>query len=75
MYRLHKRKILALSEWLILEKCKESLTETKTTRRRHTMLEHLDEVPLRHHRLIISLGEKFLLCLESATLIEGIIEL
>ena len=75
MYRLHKRKILALSEWLILEKCKESLTETKTTCRRHTMFEHLDEVPLRHHRLIISLGEKFLLCLESATLIEGIIEL
>ena len=75
MYRLHKRKILALSEWLILEKCKESLTETKTTRRRHTMLEHLDEVPFRHHRLIISLGEKFLLYLESATLIERIIEL
>ena len=39
------------------------------------MLEHLDEVPLRHHRLIISLGEKFLLYLESATLIERIIEL
>ena len=56
MYRLHKRKVLTLSEWLVFEKCEKSLTESKSTRGRHTMFEHLDEVPLGHHRFIISLG-------------------
>ena len=75
MYRLHKRKILALSEWLILEKCKESLTETESTRRRHAMFEHLDEIPVRHHRFIISPRKHSLLLLESRSLVEWIIEL
>jgi hypothetical protein len=39
------------------------------------MFEHLDEVPVRHHRFIISLFEHRLLFLESLPLIEGIIEL
>ena len=75
MYRLHEGEVLTLSEWLIFEKCEKSLSESESTRRRHAMFEHLDEVPLWHHRFIISLGEKYLLCFEPSTLIEGIIEL
>lgn len=39
------------------------------------MFEHLDELPVRHHRLIISSREHRLLLFESRTLIEWIIEL
>lgn len=74
MYRFHKREVLALTEWLVFEEGKESLTESESTRRRHTVFEHFDEVPLGHHRFIVSLGEEFLLCFESGSLIERIIE-
>ncbi len=39
------------------------------------MLEHLDEVPLRHHRFIITTREEGLLSFETGSLIERIIEL
>ena len=58
MYRLHEREVLTLTKWLIFEECEESLSESESTRRRHAMFEHLDEVPFWHHRFVISLGEK-----------------
>ncbi len=75
VYRLHKREVLALSQWLIFEKSEESFPESESARRRHTMLEHLDEVPLGHHRFIISRAQEFLLEFETLALIEWIIEL
>ena len=75
MHWLHEREVLTLAEWLIFEECEKSFSKTESTCRRHTMFEHLDEVPLWHHSFIITLGEKCLLCFESCTLIEWIIEL
>lgn len=75
MHWLHKREVLALAERLIFEEGEHTLTEAKSTRRRHTVFEHLDEIPLRHHRLIITTGEECLLCFEPCALIERIIEL
>lgn len=72
---LHKWEILALAKGLVFEEGEESLTEAESTRRRHAMFEHLDEVPLGHHRFIISFCEEFLLCFESGSLVERIIEL
>lgn len=75
MHWLHEREVLTLSEWFVFEEGKKSLSESKSTRRRHTMFEHLDEVPLRHHRFIISLSKEFLLSFKSCSLIKWIIEL
>jgi hypothetical protein len=72
---LHEREVLDFSDRLVLEEGKKSLTESESTRRRHAMLEHLDEVPVRHHRFIITAREHGLLLFESGSLIEWIIEL
>lgn len=71
MYWFHEREVLTFSSCLILEKCKESFSESKSTGWWHAVFEHLDEVPLRHHRFIITRSEEFLSCLEPGPLIEG----
>lgn len=43
-------------------------------KRRHSVFEHLNEIPLWHHCLIISRFEEFLLYFESCSLIDRIIE-
>ncbi len=70
---LHKREVLHFSDWLVLEESKKAFSEAKSTRRRHPMFEHLDEVPVRHHGFIISFFKHFLLFFESSSLIERII--
>lgn len=74
MYWLHEREVLYFTDRLVLEEGEESLTESESTRRRHPMFEHLDEIPVRHHRFIIAGCEHRLLFLESCALIERIIE-
>ena len=74
MFRLHKREVLTFSEWLVLQKSKETFSESESTSRRHTVFEHLDEIPFRHHGLIVSCSEELLLYLKSSSLIERVIE-
>lgn len=71
----HKWEVLTFTERFVLKECKKSFSESKSTRRRHPMFEHLHKVPFWHHCLIITSCKELLLHLESSTLIERIIEL
>lgn len=74
VYWFHEREVLTFSSGLVFEKCKESFSESESTGWWHTVFEHLDEVPFRHHRFIITSFQELLLCLEPGPLIERIIE-
>jgi hypothetical protein len=75
MYRLHEWEILYLSDRLVLQEGEESLTESESACRRHAVFEHFDEVPLWHHRFVITCREELLLEFEPRTLVERIVEL
>ncbi len=72
--RLHEREVLALPKRFVFQESKETFPESESAGRRHTMFEHLHEIPLWHHRFIVSCSEEFLLHFESGSLVERVIE-
>jgi hypothetical protein len=65
---------LGFAEGFVDEKRKESFAKSKTTRRWHAMLEHIDELPFGHHRFIVTALDELLLELKACTLVNGVVE-
>lgn len=71
----HQRKQLGFSECLAGKESEQSFTKTKPTRRWHTVLKHLNKLPVRHHRFFVACFKESLLDLKTLALIDRIIEL